>query len=649
LLSHWVDTGFDIRREIVRNRLHHPLTHSRPAIAAVISVISIAYLSYYIWWRATYTLNPDAHLFSWLVLFAESFGVINFILFTWMTRDISPTRTYQAAPTDLKVDIFIPTYNESLSILEPTLLGCQSISYPHTTYVLDDGRRAEVAKLAKAYGCEYIARTDNTHAKAGNINNALRQTKGEFIAVLDADMVPQPSFLHRTLGYFVEDPKLAFVQLPQEFYNEDSIQHHQHNGDVKLWHEQSLFFHVIQPGKNHSNSAFWTGSPSVLRRTALEAIGGVADTTITEDIHTSVRLHANGWNTLFVNEELAFGQAPLTIHAFLLQRLRWAQGTMQLYRSKESPFWMPGLNLSQRLSYFASFRAYMEAIQKFILVLTPPTILLLGIFPMQVSAFDFILHWAPYFLISMWANRSQGRGYFRYFQTEKYNLLKMVTFLQSFLALIPFKLSFKVTPKSLQGDEFAQEQTEMRIFMALLGLLLGATISGIAQLQNLILAGLPAGLVAIALIWAVFNAGILALAIEDVLTHKHQRKASRFAFAAPAKLHSLSGAQTAAAEIEDLSELGASLKIADKVLPLTGEWRLSFKTPQGETVEAPFKATGREPLGDGASEVGVQFGKLSPKHRRSLLSLLYITLPSQRARGGSQPAESQPHFQRAST
>lgn len=632
----------------MRVRRHHPLSHARPGIAAMISVTCIAYLAYYIWWRATYTLNPDAHLFSWLVLFAESFVVINFILFTWMTRDISPLKIYRPAPAGLKVDIFIPTFNESLNILEPTLLGCQGIGYPHTTYVLDDGHRAEVASLAKAYGCEYIARAQNTHAKAGNINNALRQTDGEFIAVLDADMVPQPNFLDRTLGYFVEDANLALVQLPQEFYNQDSIQHHQHQHSVRLWHEQSLFFHVIQPGKNHSNSAFWAGSPSVLRRGALDSIGGVADATITEDIHTTVRLHAKGWNTLFVDEELAFGQAPLTIHAFLLQRLRWAQGTMQLYRSKESPFWVAGLTLSQRLSYFASFRAYMEAIQKFILILTPPAILLLGIFPMRVGALDFILHWTPYFLVSLWANRSQGRGYFRYFQTEKYNLLKMVTFLQSFLALIPFKLTFKVTPKSLQGDEVAQEQAEMRIFMALLGLLLGATISGLAQLQRLVLAGLPAGLVAIALIWAVFNAGILALAIEDVLTHKHQRKAARFDFHAPATLRSPTATKTIAARIKDLSEYGASLHVRDQSKLPKGAWKLAFKTPEGKTLQIPFKVSGYQRLQDGTTEIGVEFESMPPKLRRSLLTLLYITIPSRRAHS-AQAQKAEPQFLQAAT
>ena len=241
---------------------------------------------------------------------------MSYSLFTWFTRDINPLVPFREPKKGLKVDIFIPTYNEDLDIVEATVIGCCKVTYPHTTYVLDDGDRPQVREMARQYGCEYIARPVHEHAKAGNINYALERSSGEFIVMLDADMVPQPGYLDRTLGYF-EDEKLALIQLPQEFYNQDSIQH---AANKTAWHEQSLFFRVIQPGKNHTNSAFWCGSPSVVRRKALEDVGGVATETVTEDIHTSVRMHSRGWKTLFVNEPLAFGIAPQTIKAFLVQR-----------------------------------------------------------------------------------------------------------------------------------------------------------------------------------------------------------------------------------------------------------------------------------------------------------------------------------------
>jgi len=311
--------------------------------------VSVIYLVYYLWWRITATLNPAAPLFSWVLVLAEAFGMVSYFLFSWTTRDIFPTRPHVPPKPGLAVDVFIPTYNESLDILEATVIGCKRITYPHKTYLLDDSHRESVKQLALRSGCLYLARPTHEHAKAGNINYALSGTEGEFVVVLDADMVPQPGFLDRTLGYF-RDAKLAFIQLPQEFFNRDSIQHDQRAFE---WHEQSLFFRVIQPGKNHSNSAIWCGRPSVVRRKALEDVGGVATETITEDIHTSVRLHSRGWSSLFVNEPLAYGIAPQTMQSFLLRRLRWARGTMQLYRGSQSPLWIPGLSLSQRVSYLS--------------------------------------------------------------------------------------------------------------------------------------------------------------------------------------------------------------------------------------------------------------------------------------------------------
>jgi len=202
--------------------------------------------------------------------------VLNYLLFAWMTRTVAPARPFLPPRPGLSVDVFIPTYNEDLDVLEATITGAVGIRYPHLTWVLDDGRRPEVEALARRLGADYLTRPDNLYHKAGNLNHALKHTTGEFIAILDADMVPQPDYLDRTLGYF-EDEKLAFVQMPQEFYNQDSIQH---DPLSRHWHEQTLFFRVIQPGKNHTNSAFWTGSPSVMRRKSLEDIGGVATETV---------------------------------------------------------------------------------------------------------------------------------------------------------------------------------------------------------------------------------------------------------------------------------------------------------------------------------------------------------------------------------
>jgi cellulose synthase (UDP-forming) len=589
----------------------------------LLSILGAVYMAYYIWWRAAATLNPLAPVFSWSVWFAESFGVVNYILFAWMTRNIKPLKQFTPARSGLTVDVFVPTYNEDLEILEATMIGCSQIRYPHTTYILDDGRRLEVAQLAARLGCKYLTREDNKFAKAGNLNAALKRSAGEFIVVLDADTVPQPDFLDRTLGYFT-DPLLALVQLPQEFYNQDSIQH---NPRKKHLHEQSLFFRVIQPGKNHSNSAFWTGSPSVLRRKAIEGVGGVATETITEDIHTSVRLHAAGWKTLFVNEVLAYGIAPQTIHAFLTQRLRWAQGTMQLYRSKDSPLWKPGLTFQQRVSYFTSFRAYIEAIQKLILILTPPIIILTQVLPMHIDAFVFLAHWTPYFLLTIFASRVSGRGYFSFLQNEKFSMLKMVIFLQSFLALLPFKLSFKVTPKSIDAGVYRAEQADMRIYMVLFGAIIGITFAGILKIEDALEAGLRPAFLGISIVWSTYNAGIILLALRDVLTRKHFSHLYRFGYKASAQLISPAGTRFEI-NLEDVSLSGVGFSIPSTTQLPAQQSQVQLTSSAGEYLVLPLRPLVAQTTRSGRHYLGAQFAELSPIERSQLFELLYIDLPS---------------------
>ena len=496
-----------------------------PTLLPLINITATLYFLYYLWWRATTTLNPDASFFSWLLWAAEAFGVFTYILFSYFTRNIDPMVPFIPPPGNLKVDIFIPTFNEEQDVLEATLIGCNKGRYPHTTYVLDDGDRAWVKNLTEQMGIMYITRPVHDHAKAGNINYALTKTSGDFIVLLDADMVPQPEYLDRILGYFSNE-KLALIQMPQEFYNQDSIQH---AADATYWHEQSLFFRVIQPGKNNTNSAFWCGSPSVLRRKALDDIGGVATETITEDIHTTVRLHSSGWETLFVNEPLAFGIAPQTIKAFLVQRLRWAQGTMQLYRSKESPLWRPGLTFNQRLSYLSSFLAYIEAYQKFILITIPILILGFGILPMRVNLVNFAIHWAPYFLLNILANQVGGRGVFHYFKTEKYNLLKSIIFIQSTLTLFSNKpLKFKVTPKTVTDSVYSEERRSLIWYMVIFGSLMGAMGHAMIAIFTPTTANRQWDAFVIALFWAGYNAFVIMLALVEVFRKQHERKEYQF-------------------------------------------------------------------------------------------------------------------------
>ena len=373
--------------------------------ARIVAALFTFYGIYYLLWRTGWTLNLDALWLALPLLFAEILGFVDFLLFFFITWSVPRPRVEQA-PAGMSVDVYITTYDEEPDLLRSTILGAVHMRYPHETYVLDDGRRPAVRALAESLGARYVTRDDTRNAKAGNINHALGVTGGDFIAIFDADHVPHPQFLERTLGRF-EDERVALVQTPQEFYNVDSIQHagDASEGSDTRWHEQSLFYRVIQPGKERLNSVFWCGSNAVLRRSAIESIGGIATDTITEDIHTTVKLHKAGWRTAYHNELLATGIAPDDLDSFLTQRKRWAQGAMQVLRSGDNPMWTSGLTLTQRLSYWASMSTYFASFQKLTLIATPLVVLVTGVLPMNTFGWNFFAHFIPYFVLGIWATR----------------------------------------------------------------------------------------------------------------------------------------------------------------------------------------------------------------------------------------------------
>jgi len=264
------------------------------------------------------------------LLLAEVYGLWNLAMLAWLTWDVTPRSRPDPSP-GRDVDVYICTYDEPVAVLEATLVGCELITYPHTTWLLDDGARPEIAALAQAWDVRYMTRPDKADAKAGNINHALPLTDGELVLVLDADHVPLPDALDTLVGYF-EDPSVALVQTPHDFSNHDSIQHY----DLGR-HEQSVFFSAICVGKDRHNAAFWCGSCALIRREALLSIGGVATDTIAEDFHTTIKLHRQGWRTHYDERIIAQGRAPHDLAAYLLQRDRWARGNLAVFTTPESP------------------------------------------------------------------------------------------------------------------------------------------------------------------------------------------------------------------------------------------------------------------------------------------------------------------------
>ncbi|MEP7057571.1 MAG: glycosyltransferase [Caldimonas sp.] len=521
-----------------------PLEWPRRLLVAGFVLVSVWYLT----WRVG-TFNPAAPGFSALVYGAELFGFGTALLHIFMCWRMTVRKAPVPRP-GIGVDVFIPTYNESVELVRKTLLAARAMDYPHRTWLLDDGRRPEMEALARQLGCDYLARADNAHAKAGNLNHALAHSDGELVVVFDCDHAPRRDFLTKTLGYF-DDARVAFVQTPQDFYNLDSYQHRWRGAGRTVWTEQALFFRVIQRGKDYWNAAFFCGSCAVVRRSALDQIGGFATGTVTEDLHTSLRLHARGHRSVYHAEPLAFGLAPESIEPFIGQRVRWGQGAMHVWR-KEGILTHRGLTLAQRLNYLASALTYFDGWQKAIFYFAPAAVLLTGLLPLLATTPDFLLHFLPYYALTFWVFEEVGRGYGRSLFIEQYNMTRFAAFAWATLALIFPRMKFKVTAKGAAAGRGAIRFTTPQwtvLALNLVALPVGTALyvwSDALPLQSLIANS----------VWALVNAALAAAVLSfTALSQRNSRDRYRFPIALPAEIVVADGTRLRGT-VDDISDSG---------------------------------------------------------------------------------------------
>jgi cellulose synthase (UDP-forming) len=490
-----------------------------------------------------------------LLLVAEAYGLCNLVALTWF----SGRRTPVVRPVPRlahEVDVYVCTYDESAEILRSTLLGCQAMVHPHTTWLLDDGRRPEMQALAAEYGARYLTRPDNAHAKAGNINHALPRTTGDLVLVLDADHVPMPDALDAVVGYF-DDPDVALVQTPHDFSNHDSIQHYEQGR-----HEQSVFFHVVCPGKDRHGAAFWCGSGGVLRREALLEIGGVATETIAEDFHSTIKLHRSGWRTRFHDEIIVQGRAPVDLAAYLLQRDRWARGNLAVLTTAESPLWARGLTARQRLSYLASLLAYVAGPVRVLLLVVLGAVLWTGQLPMSASYDALAALWLPATALSLGAGSALCRGHQRIPDTVHFELLTAEIHARALrCAVRPGRTRFKVTPK--EGVDLGgwQALRQLRLLLVVTAALaLGLAVRAVDAAVADIVPDLVGAAAWIVPALALFELRRLARTLSLVARRRQQRLEFRVPVEDSAVLDL--GDELALARVRDLTPFGAGLEVA---------------------------------------------------------------------------------------
>lgn len=397
-------------------------------------------------WRASLLSEVDYPAYSTAFLAAE---VLALLAALWCYLLMAAPRRPAAPPRpdpSMTVDVLILTYNEELDLVRHTMLAARDMDEPHAVWVCDDGRRPALAAMCKEMGVGYITRDNNAHYKAGNVNNALAATNGDLVLILDADHVPRQMLLTRIMGYF-RDEKLAHVQIPQIYYNVDSFQHSLALRRAATWHESSVFHHGIMHGLAGANSTCFLGTGALMRRSALASIGGVATGNITEDVLTGMRLHAHGWQSVFVDEPLATLLAPDTALAYAQQRLRWAQGNVEILRT-ENPLRKQGLSRWQRLAYSNTFGFYLLSYLHLFVYLVPGLYLFTGIAPLSVNDPYNVSLVAAFTCVAILNYLAMSYPHARLFHTECFKLLNLPINLRASMALLnPGGRAFTVTPK----------------------------------------------------------------------------------------------------------------------------------------------------------------------------------------------------------
>lgn len=506
-------------------------------------VLSLTVSCRYIWWRYTSTLNwddPVSLICGLLLLAAETYAWVVLVLGYFQT--IWPLNRQPAPmPEDVEswptIDIMVPTYNEDMSVVKPTIYAALGIDWPKeklNIWLLDDGGREEFREFAETVGVKYIARTTHEHAKAGNINNALKQATGEFVAIFDCDHVPTRSFLQLTLGWFFKDKKLGMMQTPHHFFSPDPFE--RNLGRFRRTpNEGTLFYGLLQDGNDMWDATFFCGSCAVLRRTALDEVGGIAVETVTEDAHTSLRLHRRGWTSAYIRIPQAAGLATESLSAHIGQRIRWARGMVQIFRL-DNPLFGKGLKLAQRICYANAMLHFLSGIPRLIFLTAPLAFLLMHAYIIFAPALAIALYVIPHIVHSSLTN-SKIQGKYRHsFWSEIYEtVLAWYIARPTTVALFnPHKGKFNVTAKGGLVEHQHVDWVITRPYLILVLLNFAGLILGIWRMSF----GPEDEIwtVAMSMVWVFYNMVILGGAVAVSVETKQVRQSHRVEIAMPAAI-----------------------------------------------------------------------------------------------------------------
>lgn len=449
--------------------------------------------------------------------------------------------------------------------MRDTVLAAQCIDYPADKmkiYLLDDGKRSEFAVFAADVGVGYITRNDNKHAKAGNLNHAMTLTQGELICVFDCDHVATRVFLQATVGGFLKDPMLALVQTPHYFYSPDPFERNLSVGR-NIPNEGMLFYGPIQQGNDNWNATFFCGSCAVIRRKALDDIGGFAVETVTEDAHTALKFQRLGWKSSFLDIPLAAGLATERLVVHVIQRTRWARGMTQIFRL-DNPLLGRGLTFQQRLCYLSAMLYYQFALPRVVFVTAPLAYLLFNLNIIYSSASLIVSYALPHLFLAIYVG-SRMNGRYRYsFWGEIYDIvLAFHLVLPTLVTMIfPKRGKFNVTDKGGLLDVGYFDFTVVRPHLVVACLLAVGVIVGIVRAIGHDYFGSDPNVIALNVGWGLYSLIFLLAAIAVARETRQVRKTIRIDVNIPVLIHYASGI-VSRSHTADLSMGGCRIAVPD--------------------------------------------------------------------------------------
>jgi cellulose synthase (UDP-forming) len=620
-------------------------------VTLTLMLVSIFSTFRYGYWRISTTLRfllapgsvwnfLDAFFIS-LLLLAELYAFS--ILFLGYLQTLWPLRrTPVPLPDDTEqwpaIDLLIPTYNEPLSVVKFTALAAMNIDWPAdklNVYLLDDGKREEFRRFAEEAGIGYMTRDDNKHAKAGNINHALETLSAPFVAIFDCDHVPTRSFMQVTMGWFLRDNKLAMLQTPHHFYSPDPFERNLDQFRT-IPNEGELFYGIVQDGNDFWNATFFCGSCAVLRRKALDEIGGIAVETVTEDAHTSLRMQMNGWNTAYINIPQAAGLATERLSGHVKQRIRWARGMIQIMRI-DNPLFARGLSMAQRLCYFNAMSHFLYALPRLIFLTAPLVYLIFGHVNIPGYWAAILAYALPHLVFSNIANsRIQGAHRHSFWNEIYETVLAPYIFLPTMLALISPKFgNFDVTAKGgVVNRKFFDSRIAqpflLMILMNVVGLLCaiprffqfpGSDLRWPLNMPLNILAGMydrsHSGTIVMNLMWLCFNMVILGVATAVAWESQQRRQTVRVPMTVPADVLLANGVVLHGVTT-DMSSGGVMVRMEREFTATIGESvKLTLPVLDGN---ATLPAT---LVGITGNMLRVQFDPLNLQEEEALTMVLY--------------------------